>query len=141
MRSAAPSPFKSAAVSPEGEQPTGKLVTENWAAPLLFKTEILSVPGFAVVKSGMPSKLKSAEVISKGKLSMGRGTVVPGENIPNPLFKRIDTVLSASFTTARSITPSPLKSPAVISDVNIPSPIDTGLTAASVNTPHLYLEE
>nr|WP_232426271.1 hypothetical protein [Cytobacillus praedii] len=101
--------------------PTGKLVTENWAAPLLVKTETLSVPGFAVAKSGMPSQLKSAEVISKGKLYMVRGTVFPGENISNLLFKRIETSLVPTFAVAISIKPSPFKSAAVMAIGELPT--------------------
>src|SRR2546430_6497036 len=62
-----------------------------------------------MAKSRRPSPLKSAVTITPGWLTMTGDVAV--ENVPSPFPNRIVTVLSLRFTTARSSSPSLLKSP------------------------------
>jgi len=67
-----------------------------------------TLPLFATARSGMPSSLKSPTAIQFAPTpAAGVDFVV---NVPLPLPRRIDTVPSALFATARSIFPSLFRS-------------------------------
>ena len=57
---------------------------------------------------------KSPAATESGLYPTSTVGVVAGENLPCPSFRRIDTVLSPELATARSRTPSPVKSPTAI---------------------------
>src|SRR5438309_11657520 len=84
-----------------------------------------------MAKSSRPSPLKSAVTIVPGWFTI-TGDVV-AENVPSPFPNRIVTVLSLRFTTARSSSPSLLKSPRT--SVKGPCPTGTGEPEAALNVP------
>src|SRR5881398_2775514 len=84
-----------------------------------------------MAKSRRPSPLKSAVTITPGWLTMTGDVAV--ENVPSPFPNRIVTVLSLRFTTARSSSPSLLKSPRT--SVKGPCPTGTGEPEAALNVP------
>src|SRR5213083_2868254 len=82
-----------------------------------------------MAKSRRPSPLKSAVTITPGWLTKTGDVAV--ENVPSPLPNRIVTVLSLRFTTARSSSPSLLKSPRT--SVKGPCPTGIGEPEAGLN--------
>ena len=93
-RSGFPSPFKSAATTKDGPEPTGSTVlTTNPPLPLLVSTVTVLSEKFASIKSGFPSPLTSAVAMEIGdEPTSGAETRIKSCAIPhdNPDSK-IDT--------------------------------------------------
>src|SRR5262249_51815703 len=126
-----PSRSKSATSRQVGLAPSGTGLPEsvNPPLPLPSRTAMLMLPGdpspaFATTRSALPSPFMSATRTAKGapppgwaRLGQaprprGGGGVGGGGNRSPPLLIRIEMVLSPALATARSVQPSPLKSPA-----------------------------
>jgi len=88
----------------------------NPPVPFPKKTEIEFEISLATARSGIPSPLKSTEVIENAPLPpLAKGLPGADENPPAPFPKKTEMLLEPEFATARSGIPSPLKSATVIS--------------------------
>ena len=116
-RSSLPSPLKSPVAIPKGRVPTayglpGDAV--NPPAPSPSSTVTVASPELEIARSSLPSPLKSPITMPRGVVPITNGLPVTSVNAPAPLPSSTVTLLLSAFVTARSIAPSPLKSPATI---------------------------
>ncbi len=88
---------------------------------------------FETAMSALPFPSKSATTRKNGKAPTGNGEPVACAKVPSPLPKRILIVLSLALATARSCSPSPLKSPTFTASGKLPTVI--GEPLANVNVP------
>ena len=114
-RSTKPSPFTSAAVNQRALQ---RVLAEILNVPSPFPSAIY--PG-VMARSGFPSPLKSATVIPRTLMPGANAAQRPGTNVPSPLPSSTQTSPTmGSGTTARSTSPSPLKSAAASAAMCVP---------------------
>ena len=101
------------------------------APPRITSSEVI----VDTATSSEPLPSKSAPATLTGPPATATGDPAAGVNVPMAVRSRIETVLSEKFDTARSVRPSPSKSPAVMplgrvptatgvpSDANVPPPV------------------
>ena len=92
---------------------------------------------FTTARSSFPLPRKSPTAIEYGPLPTVTMGVAAGEKLPVPSPSRIETVLSWKLATARSRTPSPLKSPTAMANgsEDAPLPTNTGEPGNGVKFP------
>src|SRR6266478_5948409 len=121
-KSVLPSPFKSPTISVQfASEPTpplgiGNQPTTNDPSPLL-RTVSTPIPLFAAkAKSVLPSPFKSPTIsvqfASEPTPPLGIGNQ-PNTNVPSPLLRKVSTPIPLFAAKAKSVLPSPFKSPTI----------------------------
>src|SRR5439155_22830255 len=114
-----PTPLKAPNAHGEGkvqQTPTGKFIaTWKVPSPLPSRTETLLEFILATARSCVPSPLRSPTVTERGPLQqpLPSEKFVSARKVPSPLPSSTETLAESKLATARSCTPSPLKSPTV----------------------------
>src|SRR5439155_188540 len=115
-RSGLPSPLKSPTAMDAGRLPAPK-ASAAWKVPLPVpcSTNTWLELGMATARSGSPSPLRSPTVTERGPLQqpLPSEKFVSARKVPSPLPSSTETLAESKLATARSCTPSPLKSPTV----------------------------
>src|SRR4028119_1409145 len=119
-KSGFPSKLMSPMLTDLGKLPVGKstLVAKvgvvALVAVVLSRMEAVLLSAFATAKSGFPSKLMSPMLTDKGKLPVGKSTLVAKVGVVAlvaVVLSRMEAVLLSAFATAKSGFPSKLMSP------------------------------